>query len=52
MPNYIGKFANTTDLIDSAMYELNGNVGIFTTTPAISLDVRTGNASADGHRRD
>ena len=41
-PNYIGKFANTTDLIDSAMYEVNGNVGIFTTTPAISLDVRTG----------
>ena len=41
-PNYIGKFANTTDLIDSAMYEMNGNVGIFTTTPAISLDVRTG----------
>jgi hypothetical protein len=42
MPNYIGKFANTTDLVDSAMYEVNGNVGIFTTQPAISLDVRTG----------
>ena len=41
-PNYIGKFTNTTDLIDSAMYEVNGNVGIFTTQPAISLDVRTG----------
>ena len=41
-PNYIGKFTNTTDLVDSAMYEVNGNVGIFTTTPAISLDVRTG----------
>ena len=41
-PNYIGKFANTTDLVDSAMYEVNGNVGIFTTNPAISLDVRTG----------
>ena len=42
LPNYIGKFANTTDLVDSAMYEVNGNVGIFTTQPAISLDVRTG----------
>ena len=42
LPNYIGKFANTTDLIDSAMYEVNGNVGIFTTQPLISLDVRTG----------
>ena len=42
LPNYIGKFANTTDLIDSAMYEVNGNVGIFTTSPLISLDVRTG----------
>src|SRR6202035_3811061 len=36
------KFANTTDLIDSTMYETGGNVGISTTTPAISLDVRTG----------
>ena len=42
LPNYIGKFANTTDLIDSAIYEVNGNVGVFTTQPAISLDVRTG----------
>ena len=42
LPNYIGKFANTTDLVDSAIYEVNGNVGIFTTQPAISLDVRTG----------
>ena len=42
LPNYIGKFVNTTDLVDSAMYEVNGNVGIFTTQPAISLDVRTG----------
>src|SRR5277367_2886626 len=24
------------------MYEVNGNVGVFTMTPAISLDVRTG----------
>ena len=42
LPNYIGKFANTTDLVNSAMYEANGYVGISTTTPAISLDVRTG----------
>jgi hypothetical protein len=42
IPNYIGKFANTTDLVDSAIYEVNGNVGISTTTPKISLDVRTG----------
>ena len=42
LANYIGKFVNTTDLIDSALYEVNGNVGIFTTQPLISLDVRTG----------
>ena len=42
LPNYIGKFANGTDLVDSAIYEANGNVGIFTTQPAIALDVRTG----------
>jgi hypothetical protein len=42
MPNYIGKFANTTDLVDSAMYEVNGNIGIMTTNPLISLDARTG----------
>ena len=42
LPNYIGKFANTIDLVDSAMYEVNGNVGIATTQPAIALDVRTG----------
>ena len=41
-PNYIGKFTNTTDLINSSMYEVNGNVGISTTNPLISLDVRTG----------
>jgi hypothetical protein len=41
-PNYIGKFTNTTDLIDSSMYEVGGNVGISTATPLISLDVRTG----------
>jgi hypothetical protein len=42
MPNYIGKFVNTSDLVDSAMYEINGAVGIGTTQPGISLDVRTG----------
>ena len=41
-PNYIGKFTNTTDLVDSGMYEVNGNVGIATTNPLISLDARTG----------
>ena len=41
-PNYIGKFVNTTDLVDSGMYEVNGNVGIATTNPLISLDARTG----------
>jgi hypothetical protein len=40
--NYIGKFTNTTDLIDSSMYEVGGNVGISTAAPLISLDVRTG----------
>ena len=42
LPNYIGKFADITNLTNSSMYEVNGNVGIFTTTPLISLDVRTG----------
>lgn len=41
-PNFIGKFSNSTDLVNSALYEVNGNVGISTTNPLISLDVRTG----------
>ena len=40
--NFIVKFANGNSLIDSAIYETNGLVGISTTVPAISLDVRTG----------
>lgn len=42
LPNYLGKFTNTTDLIDSVIYEVNGNVGINTTNPLISVDARTG----------
>jgi len=40
--NYIGVFTNATDLGNSVMYQLNGNIGISTTAPLISLDARTG----------
>jgi len=40
--NYIAKFVDATDLGNSAIYETNGLVGIGTTQPGISLDIRTG----------
>ena len=40
--NYIGVFTNATDLGNSVMYQANGNIGISTTAPLISLDARTG----------
>src|ERR1039457_51088 len=40
--NYIGVFTNSTDLGNSVMYQANGNIGISTTAPLISLDARTG----------
>jgi hypothetical protein len=42
MPNYIAMFTNTTDVVDSVMYQNNGAIGVGTTVPGISLDVRTG----------
>jgi hypothetical protein len=41
MPNYIAMFTNTTDVGDSVMYQNNGAIGVGTTQPGISLDVRT-----------
>ena len=41
-PNFIGKFTNATDLVNSAAYEIGGNIGISTVNPLIALDVRTG----------
>ncbi len=40
--NYISKFLNAGTVVSSAIYETNGFVGIATTNPLISLDVRTG----------
>ena len=40
--NFIVKFANSSTLMGSAIFELSGLVGISTAVPAISLDVRTG----------
>jgi hypothetical protein len=40
--NYIGVFTNATDLGNSVMYQANGNIGVGTTAPLISLDARTG----------
>jgi hypothetical protein len=42
MPKYIAMFTNTTDVGDSVMYQNNGAIGVGTTQPGISLDVRTG----------
>jgi hypothetical protein len=42
MPSYIAMFTNTTDVADSVMYQNNGAIGVGTTQPGISLDVRTG----------
>ena len=41
IPNYIAMFTNTTDVGDSVMYQNNGAIGVGTTQPGISLDVRT-----------
>jgi hypothetical protein len=38
--NFIGKFVNTTDLGDSAMYETGGRVGVNTTTPLDAMHAR------------
>jgi hypothetical protein len=38
-PGYIGMFTNTTDLVNSAMFQNGTGIGIGTTTPAASLDV-------------
>ena len=38
-PGRIAKFVNTTDLGDSALFELSGNIGLGTTSPTQKLDV-------------
>jgi hypothetical protein len=40
--NFIGKFSTGSALVDSAIYETTGLVGISAAAPAISLDVRGG----------
>jgi hypothetical protein len=42
IPNYIAMFTNSIDVGDSVMYQANGAIGVGTTQPGISLDVRTG----------
>jgi hypothetical protein len=42
LTNFIAKFVDPVTVLNSAMSEINGFVGISTTVPAISLDVRTG----------
>ena len=39
---YVGVFVNSTDLSNSVMYQSGGDIGVGTTAPGISLDVRTG----------
>ena len=42
-PGYIGMFINGTDLSNSAMYQgAGGLIGVGTTSPGVSLDMRTG----------
>ncbi len=44
--NYIGKFVNTTDLVNSVLYEASGNIGLGTTNPLAPLHI----AGIQGHR--
>ncbi len=44
-PGRIGKFFNTTDLVDSVMYESAGRIGVNTTAPADSLHVQFTNTN-------
>src|SRR5437016_3310203 len=39
-PNCIGKFTNSTDLGCSVMWQLGSNIGIGTTTPNYTLEVK------------
>src|ERR1039457_827663 len=40
--NYIPVFTDAADVGNSVMYQANGNIGISTTAPLVSLDARTG----------
>jgi hypothetical protein len=46
MANYIGMFTNSTDLVDSVMYQNNGSVGLGTINPSVQggvgLDIESG----------
>lgn len=46
--NFIGKFVTSYDVGNSALYENNGNVGIYTAQPIISMDVRSGGLAQMG----
>lgn len=41
-PNFIGKFSNSTDLVNSVMFENGGLIGVGTAQPLIGFDVRAG----------
>ena len=43
--NYVGKFQNTVDLVNSALYDANGRIGVGTTTPLDFLHVRFSDAA-------
>jgi hypothetical protein len=43
--NFIGKFLNTTDLGNSALYEVGGQVGVGTTSPRDTMSVSFTNTS-------
>ncbi len=43
--NYVGKFQNTVDLVNSALYDASGRIGVGTTTPLDFLHVRFSDAA-------
>ena len=43
--NYVGKFQNTVDLVNSALYDASGRIGVGTTTPLDFMHVRFSDAA-------